>query len=113
MIPLNIALAGEQVLFRLRTGAALAAIYNGQVAALEADVIDLDAQVGWSVNAVGSPVEVLDKRYGAQEQRIRSWLRSENTWLFSLNTDHVEGRRLLLERIPPSHENHDYERSAR
>lgn len=94
VIPVNVALA-EQVLFRLGTGAALAAIYDHQLVALEVDAIDLDACCGWSVNVVGTPTEVPAALAGAVGHLVRSWLRPDTTRLFSLQTTHVTGRRLL------------------
>ena len=94
VIPVNVALAGERVLFRLGTGAALAAIYSRELVVLEVDAIDLDGCCDWSVNIVGSPTEVPAALAGAAGQGLRSWLRPDTTRLFSLGTEHVEGRRL-------------------
>lgn len=93
-VPVNIALAGDQVVFRLGTGAALAAIYDRQLLAVEVDAVDLDACCGWSINVVGAPAEVPAVLAPIAGRRLRSWLRPDQARLFALRTDDVTGRRL-------------------
>lgn len=99
VVPINIALVTDQVMFRLGTGAALAAIYDRQLVAVEVDLVDLDACCGWSVNVVGAPTEVPAALAGAAGPALRSWLRPDVTRLFGLGSDHVSGRRLLPVRL--------------
>src|SRR3546814_12629558 len=47
--PLNVALDGDRVVFRLSTGHALAAIDSRQFVTLEVDDFDLDPCCGWRV----------------------------------------------------------------
>ena len=98
VIPVNVACADDRMLFRLGTGAALAAVYDKQLLTLEVDAIDLDTWCGWSVNIVGTPEEIPAALAGTVGQGLRSWLRPESTRLFSLRTDHLEGRRLAPRR---------------
>ena len=106
VIPVNVACADDRMLFRLGTGAALAAVYDKQLLTLEVDAIDLDTWCGWSINIVGAPEEIPAALAGTVGQGLRSWLRPESTRLFSLRTDHLEGRRLAPPRRanppPPS-----------
>jgi hypothetical protein len=95
VVPVNVALAGDLVLFRLGKGSALATVYSGKLVALETDAIDPDTCCGWSVNVVGAPAEIPAALAGAAGQGLKSWLRSDTTRLFSLKTDDVKGRRLL------------------
>ena len=102
VVPVNVASAHDRMLFRLGAGAALAAIYDRQLLTLEVDAIDLDACCGWSVNIVGTPggdprSTRRNRRAGAQVM-----VAAESTRLFSLRTDHVEGRRLAPPRPPIS-----------
>ena len=94
VIPVNIALSGDTMLFRLSTGSALTAIYSRQTIALEVDAIDLDACCGWSITIAGSPLEVAAANAASAGQDLRSWLRPNATRLFRLGTAHLEGRRL-------------------
>jgi len=95
VIPINVALEGDEILFRLGTGAALVALYDRQVVALEIEAIDLDACCGWSINVVGAPAEIPAARAAESGQKLRSWLRPDATRLFRLATAHIDGRRLL------------------
>ena len=94
VVPVNVALVDERILFRLGTGAALAAIYDRQVIALEVDEIDADGRRGWSINVVGNPTEISVAVAGHAGVALQSWLRADNSRLFSLATNHVKGRRL-------------------
>jgi hypothetical protein len=94
VIPVNVALAEDTLLFRLGTGGALAAIYARQPVTLEVDAIDLDACCGWSINITGSPLEIAAATAASAGQELRSWLRPNATRLFRLGTEHLEGRRL-------------------
>src|SRR3546814_12296096 len=58
VVPLNVALDGDRVVFRLSTGNALAAIESRQFVTLEVDDFDLDACCGWSVAVTGVAAEV-------------------------------------------------------
>jgi hypothetical protein len=93
VVPVMVALDGERLLFRLTTGAALAAICAGQLLVLEVDEIDRERGEGWSVNVVGLPVEVpgvLARALGECVTRPPG-LRAGR--LFELDTRHIEGRR--------------------
>lgn len=103
VVPVNIGLADDdQVLFRLGTGRALAAIYARELIALEVDDIDLDAAGGWSVNIVGTPIEVCAALAVAAGANLRSWVQSEGSRLFRLGTDHLAGRRLVAKPLSES-----------
>lgn len=93
VVPVLITLDGDRILFRLTTGAALAAICDRQVLVLEVDQIDLDRCEGWSINLIGLPVEVppvLADEIGAP---LCHWPGLHAGRLFRMDTDHLEGRR--------------------
>lgn len=95
VIPMNVALDGDDVLFRLSTGNALAAIESGQLVTIEVDDFDGDACCGWSVTVTGVAVEIPAALADQPAARCHSWLRGRIGRVFRLPTDHVEGRRLL------------------
>lgn len=51
--PVNFVLLGGDVAFRVRGDSVLAAAVDGNVVAFEADQLDLDGHVGWSVVVTG------------------------------------------------------------
>lgn len=95
IIPVNIALDEDQVVFRLSTGGALVAINGGQLVALEVDQVNVEDCCGWSVTVVGLPAEVPGALAGSAGVSLACWLRSDQARLFRLGSEHVEGRRLL------------------
>ena len=100
VVSVDIALIDERMLFRLGTSGALAAIYAGQMIALEVHAVDNDVCCGWSLNIEGMPLEIWPARASATGESVHSWLRADNSRLFSLGTDDVEGRRLTA--APPT-----------
>lgn len=100
VIPLNVAVDGESVLFRLSTGGALAAIESGRLVTLEADDFDGDTCCGWSVVVTGVATEIPAAVAAEPGARCRSWLRGRVGRVFRLSTDEVEGRRLLADGVP-------------
>lgn len=100
VVPLNVALDGDRVLFRLSTGNALAAIESGQLVTLEVDDFDPDTCCGWSVAATGVATEIPAALAAEPGAGCRSWLRGTVGRLFRLPTDEIEGRRLLADVVP-------------
>lgn len=95
VIPLNLMLDGDRLLFRLGTGGALAAVESGQLVTLEADEFDHESGSGWSVSVVGIASEIPAALAAEPGRRLRSWLRGTTGRVFRLRTDEIEGRRLL------------------
>lgn len=95
IIPLNLVLEEEAVLFRLSTGGALAAIESRQLVALEVDELDPQAYCGWSVSILGVATELPGPLAAGSDRCLGSWLRGTVGRVFRLPTDYLEGRRLL------------------
>jgi hypothetical protein len=66
--PVGYLLDGEEVVFRIPEGSALAAVPES-VVAFEVDEIDLPARRGWSVLGVGHAYEIVDPRRLAELRR--------------------------------------------
>jgi len=97
VIPLNVTLDGDRVLFRLSTGNALAAIESGQFVTLEVDDFDPLTCCGWSVAVTGVATEIPAVVAAHPGDGCRSWLRGSIGRVFLLPTAEVEGRRLLAD----------------
>lgn len=95
VIPINVALDGDTVLFRLSTGNALAAIESGQLVTIEVDAFDCETCCGWSVTVTGVAAEIPAALADQPAARCHSWLRGRIGRVFRLPTDEVDGRRLL------------------
>lgn len=96
IIPINVSVDRDTLLFRLSTGNALAAIEAGQLVTIEVDAFDCEASSGWSVTVTGVareiPAALADEPAAA---RCHSWLRGSIGRVFRLPTAEIEGRRLL------------------
>lgn len=100
VVPLNVALDRNHVVFRLSTGNALAAIESRQLVTLEVDDFDPAACFGWSVAVTGVAAEVPAALADQPGAGCRSWLRGSVGRVFRLSTDEIEGRRLLADAVP-------------
>jgi hypothetical protein len=100
VIPLNVTLDGDRVLFRLSTGNALAAIASRQLVTLEVDDFDPLTRCGWSVAVTGVATEIPAVLAAHPGAGCHSWLRGSVGRVFRLPTDEVEGRRLVAAVVP-------------
>ena len=96
IIPLNVVLEGDAVLFRLSTGGALAAITARKHIVLEIDALDPDGCGGWSVSIRGVAIEVPAQLAAwSGTPCMSSVLRGSSGRLFRVETADIDGRRLL------------------
>jgi len=100
VIPLNVSLDGDRVLFRLSTGNALAAIESGQLVTLKVDDFDPLTCCGWSVTVRGVATEIPAVVAAHAGTGCHSWLRGSVGRVFRLPTGEVEGRRLRADVAP-------------
>jgi len=95
--PVNHLVVSESIIVRATQGAAItsAADRNGVVVAYEADEIDSDTRLGWSVIVVGTARLMTDDlaamRYRA---RLRPWIAGAVDDVITISTDLVSGYRL-------------------
>ncbi len=96
--PVNHLVEGETVIVRATAGAAVtsAAGRDGVVVAYEADAIDMDHQVGWSVIVVGTARLLNDEAAAARYRaRLRPWLSGQIDDVITINADIVTGYRMV------------------
>ncbi|TCC16096.1 pyridoxamine 5'-phosphate oxidase family protein [Kribbella sindirgiensis] len=93
----NFLLDGDTIVFSTGRGDKFRAAERGDVVAFEADEVDVDRHVGWTVTAIGHLSVVSDEE--AAELRhtlpVRSWLPIEDARLVRVGVESVHGRRLV------------------
>ena len=96
--PVNHIVHGDQVIIRTYLGTAIASAVGGNpgtVVAYEADLIDPDAHLGWSVIIVGRASRVTDAdeadRY---RDRLQPWVAGGTDDVIAIQADMVDGFRL-------------------
>lgn len=97
--PVNHIVDGGNVIIRSHLGAAVAAAADraeGAVVAYEADVIDPDSHVGWSVVVTGLARLVREPGEVARYQRmLRPWVAGEMDYVIRVSPELVTGFRLV------------------
>jgi hypothetical protein len=97
--PVNHAVAGEQVIIRAYLGTAISTAVRGQsgtVVAYEADLIDPDTHLGWSVIVVGRATRLTDQAEAARyRELLRPWVDGGADDLICIQADMVDGFRLV------------------
>jgi nitroimidazol reductase NimA-like FMN-containing flavoprotein (pyridoxamine 5'-phosphate oxidase superfamily) len=98
--PVNHLVEGESIVVRATAGAAItsAAGRDGAVVAYEADAIDPETQLGWSVIIVGTARLLTDERAAARYRaRLRPWISEVADDVIMISADIVTGYRLVPE----------------
>ena len=92
----NFAIDNGDIIIRTDHSGKLAAATRGAVVAFEADSLDADRQVGWSVTIVGQSQEVTDPdEIGRLEQMgLSSWAPGERQHFIRIRPGILNGRRL-------------------
>jgi len=96
--PVNHLVEGESVIVRLTSGAALtaAAGRGGVEVAYEADSIDPQTQLGWSVIVVGTARLLTDENAAARyRSRLRPWISGTADDVITITAQVVTGYQLL------------------
>ena len=97
--PVNHAVEGEQVIIRAYLGTAISAAVgqrSGTVVAYEADLIDPDTHLGWSVIIVGRASRLTDQEEAARYRGLlRPWVVDGADDLIVIQADMVDGFRLV------------------
>lgn len=97
--PVNHAVAGEQVIIRAYLGTAISTAVrdrSGTVVAYEADLIDPDTHLGWSVIVVGRATRLTDPAEAAPYRKLlRPWVDGGADDLIAIQADMVDGFRLV------------------
>jgi len=89
---------GDQIVIRAHLGAAIAAVtgsQGGTVVAYEADMIDTDEHLGWSVIVVGRARRLPDTGEDTHyRQALRPWATGVPDDIIAIQADVVDGHRL-------------------
>lgn len=97
--PVNHAVAGQQVIIRAYLGTAISAAVGdrtGTVVAYEADLIDPDTHLGWSVIIVGRAARLTDQAEAARyRELLRPWVADGADDIIAIQADMVDGFRLV------------------
>jgi hypothetical protein len=96
--PVNHLVVSESIIVRATTGAAITSVAgrNGVVVAYEADDIDSDTRLGWSVIVVGTARLMTDEFAAARYRaRLRPWITGRVDDVITISTDLVSGYRLV------------------
>jgi nitroimidazol reductase NimA-like FMN-containing flavoprotein (pyridoxamine 5'-phosphate oxidase superfamily) len=93
----NFAVDGDTLVFASADGEKLRAAERGDIVAFEADTVDLERHLGWTVTSVGhlSVVPADEAEQLARQIRLRSWAPLPSPRLIRLGIESVTGRRLL------------------
>lgn len=95
--PVNHIVEGDKIIIRTHLGATIASAVDGTgtVVAYEADMIDLDDHLGWSVIVVGRANLLADPAEIARYQRaLRPWVSGDMDEVIVITADMVDGFRL-------------------
>jgi nitroimidazol reductase NimA-like FMN-containing flavoprotein (pyridoxamine 5'-phosphate oxidase superfamily) len=96
--PVNHLVEGESIVVRATAGAAItsAAGRDGAVVAYEADEINPETQLGWSVIIVGTARLLTDEKAAARYRaRLRPWISDAADDVITISADIVTGYRLV------------------
>lgn len=97
--PVNHAVAGDQVIIRAYLGTAISAAVRdgaGTVVAYEADLIDPDTHVGWSVIIVGRATRLTDPAEASRyRELLQPWVVDGTDEIIVIQADMVDGFRLV------------------
>ncbi|MFJ9566198.1 pyridoxamine 5'-phosphate oxidase family protein [Streptomyces fuscichromogenes] len=98
VLPVNFGLDGDgAVLLRVSAASDLLRAVDGAVVAFEGDVVDADAQSGWSVVVTGSATVVSDPAVHERLARTgpRSWAPAPHEVFVRIEPELVTGRQLV------------------
>ncbi len=97
--PVNHAVAGDQVIIRAYLGTAISTAVrdrSGTVVAYEADLIDPDTHLGWSVIIVGRAIRITDPAEAARYRALlQPWVADGADDIIIVQADMVDGFRLV------------------
>ncbi|MGI9004723.1 MAG: pyridoxamine 5'-phosphate oxidase family protein [Streptosporangiaceae bacterium] len=101
--PVNHLVEGESIIVRATSGAAItaAAKRDGTVVAYEADRIDQDSLLGWSVIVVGTARLMADENAAARYRaRLRPWISGPADDVITISAEMITGYRMVAVEVP-------------
>jgi nitroimidazol reductase NimA-like FMN-containing flavoprotein (pyridoxamine 5'-phosphate oxidase superfamily) len=93
----NFVLDDDTIVFSTGQGEKFRAAERGDVVAFEADDVDLERHLGWTVTAIGH-LSVISDEEAAEFRRtlpLHSWLPMDDPQLVRLGIESIHGRRLV------------------
>lgn len=96
--PVNHAVCGDQIIIRAYLGTAINAAVGdrGTVVAYEADLIDPDTHLGWSVIIVGLATRLTDPAEADRyRELLQPWVVDGRDEIITIQADMVDGFRLV------------------
>ena len=98
--PVNFRLHDGDVAIRVAGGAKLEAALRNYVVAFQADDLQPDSRLGWTVTVVGhaEPITDTDELVELSGTFLQSWVKGRRDYFVRVRTEKVTGRRLR----PPS-----------
>jgi hypothetical protein len=102
--PVNHIVEGDRIIIRTHLGGAIdsAVAGTGTVVAYEADMIDPDDHLGWSVIVIGRASRVTDPGEVARYREIlQPWVSGAMDYVITITADMVDGFRLARGVPPP------------
>jgi uncharacterized protein len=95
----NFAIYEGEIIIRTDHGGKLSAATRGAVVAFEADSLDTDRHVGWSVTVIGQSQEVTDPDEISRLEHIglRSWAPGDRQHFIRIRPGILNGRRLAAQ----------------
>jgi hypothetical protein len=102
--PVNHIVEGDRIIIRTHLGGAIdsAVAGTGTVVAYEADMIDPDDHLGWSVIVIGRASRVTDPGEVARYREIlQPWVSGAMDYVITITADMVDGFRLVRGVPPP------------
>jgi nitroimidazol reductase NimA-like FMN-containing flavoprotein (pyridoxamine 5'-phosphate oxidase superfamily) len=97
VFPVNYAMDGRRIVFRVDRGTKLSSIRHDHVASFQIDHIDEQDRTGWSVMAVGPVSEVFAEEEvdRLEDLGLETWVVGETTHWMRLSPHHLSGRRVV------------------
>jgi nitroimidazol reductase NimA-like FMN-containing flavoprotein (pyridoxamine 5'-phosphate oxidase superfamily) len=94
--PVNFRLCRDNVVIRVAGGAKLAAAARNFVVAFQADELDSDLRMGWSVTVVGHAQRItdVDELVEVSGTFLQPWVEGQRDHFVRIRTEKVTGRRL-------------------
>jgi len=99
IFPVNYAMDGRRIVFRVDRGTKLASMRRHHVASFQIDHVDEEEHTGWSVMAVGPVSEIFSEEEITRLEGLglEPWVVGESTHWMRLSPHHLSGRRITPE----------------
>jgi nitroimidazol reductase NimA-like FMN-containing flavoprotein (pyridoxamine 5'-phosphate oxidase superfamily) len=97
IFPMNYAMDGSRIAFRIDRGTKLASLRQARLATFEIDGVDEEERSGWSVMAVGPVQEIHDQPTIDRLEHIGldTWIIGESVHWMRLSPHRLSGRRIV------------------